>query len=122
MKKATRCLAAALPLLLLGSATPLLPQETFSSWYNFPVTQYRLKNGLRVVLSEDDTLPIVSVVVAYGAGSIREQRGQIGLAYLLENLMFQGSENVSPLQHLSFIQKVGGELNANTTLDKTLFY
>jgi zinc protease len=123
MKKATRILATALSLFLLGStAAPLLSQETFSSWHNFPVTQYRLKNGLRVVLSEDDTLPIVSVVVAYGAGSIREERGQVGLAYLLENLMFQGSENVSPLQHLNFIQKVGGELNANTTLDKTLFY
>lgn len=123
MTKKTRILAAALiPLLLGAAAAPLRSQETFSSGWKFPVTQYRLKNGLRVVLSEDDTLPVVSVVVAYGAGSIREQAGQTGLAYLLENLMFQGSENVSPLQHLSFIQKVGGELNANTTLAKTLFY
>lgn len=123
MNKSTRILAATLLPLLLGAvAAPLRPQETFSSGWKFPVTLYRLKNGLRVVLSEDDTLPVVSVVVAYGAGSIREQAGQTGLAYLLENLMFQGSENVSPLQHLSFIQKVGGELNANTTLGKTLFY
>ncbi|MCK7514327.1 MAG: insulinase family protein [Desulfobacterales bacterium] len=48
--------------------------------------------------------------------------GQEGLAYLLENLMFQGSENISPLQHIAFVQKVGGELNATTTPDKALFY
>jgi zinc protease len=107
---------------LLAANLPLPGQETFSSGWTFPVHRYRLANGLRVVLSEDATLPLVSVAVVYGAGTIREQRGQLGLAYLLENLMFQGSANVSPLQHLSFIQKVGGELNANTTLDKTLFY
>ncbi len=107
-------LAAALP--------PLRGQATFSSGWDFKVHRYQLANGLRVVLSEDDTLPLVSVVVAYGAGTIREQRGQIGLAFLLENLMFQGSGNVSPLQHLGFIQKIGGELNATTTLDKAVFY
>ncbi|HVP89943.1 MAG TPA: pitrilysin family protein [Terriglobales bacterium] len=120
MDKATRLFAAVL--LLLAVAVRLRSQETFSSGWTFPVVSYRLNNGLRVVFSEDQTLPVVSVVVAYGAGSVREQRGQTGLAYFLENLMFQGSENVGPLQHLSFIQKVGGELNANTTPDKTLFY
>jgi len=120
MKKAVRILLATV---LIASAPPRLrPQEAFSSGWNFTVHQYRLNNGLRVVLSEDSRLPLVSVVVAYGAGTIWEQRGQIGLAYLMENLMFQGSENVSPLQHLNFIQKTGGELNANTTLDKALFY
>ncbi len=108
--------------LLAGVLPSLLAQETFSSGWTFPVHRYRLANGLRVVLSEDPTLPLVSVAVVYGAGTIREQNGQLGLAYLLENLMFQGSANVGPLQHLSFIQKVGGELNANTSLDKALYY
>ncbi len=122
MNKATRSLATALLLLAGPAAGRLVSQETFSSGWTFPVVTYRLNNGLKVVLSEDQTLPVVSVVVAYGAGPVREQNGQTGLAYFLENLMFQGSENVGPLQHLSFVQKVGGELNANTTPDKTLFY
>ena len=88
----------------------------------FEFQDYRLRNGLRIILSEDDALPLVTVAVAYGAGTVREKPGQEGLAYLLENLMFRGSENVSSLQHVGFIQKVGGELNATTTLDKTLFY
>jgi len=89
---------------------------------DFPMTQYRLKNGLNVVLSEDDSLPVVSVVVAYGAGPVREQPGKSGLAYLMENLMFQGSENVSPMQHINYVQRIGGEFNANTSFDKTYFY
>jgi len=88
----------------------------------FSFQEYRLRNGLRVILSEDARLPLVTVAVGYGAGTLREKPGQEGLAYLLENLMFQGSENVSPLQHVSFVQKVGGELNATTTPDKALFY
>lgn len=88
----------------------------------FTIQHYRLRNGLRVVLSEDSRLPLVTVAVGYRAGTLQEKPGQEGLAYLLENLMFQGSENVSPLQHIVFIQKTGGELNATTSADKTLFY
>lgn len=88
----------------------------------FPIKQYTLKNGLRVVLSEDYSLPLVSVVVAYKVGSINEEPGKTGLAHLLENLMFQGSRNVGQMQHYSFIQKIGGVLNAVTTDDKTIFY
>ena len=72
----------------------------------FRVQDHRLRNGLRVVLSEDSRLPLVTVAVAYGAGTLREKPGQEGLAYLLENLMFQGSENISPLQHIAFIQRL----------------
>jgi zinc protease len=111
-------------LLILGSAG--LPavggQDAVQGAIRFPIQDYRLRNGLRVILSEDSRLPLVAVAVAYGAGTLREKPGQEGLAYLLENLMFQGSENVSPLQHVGFIQKVGGDLNATTTPDKALFY
>ncbi|OGD22258.1 MAG: hypothetical protein A2W03_09195 [Candidatus Aminicenantes bacterium RBG_16_63_16] len=89
----------------------------------FPVTSYALKNGLRVILSEDDSLPIVSVVLAYRAGSLREQPGKTGLAYLLEHLMmFNGSLNVGPMQHIGYINRVGGEPNASTTAELTYFY
>jgi len=97
-------------------------QEAASAPLPFAFQTYRLRNGLRIVLAEDPRLPLVTVAVGYAAGSLREKPGQEGLAYLLENLMFQGSENVAPLQHLTYIQKVGGELNATTTPDKALFY
>ncbi|MFQ6110238.1 MAG: M16 family metallopeptidase [Candidatus Aminicenantales bacterium] len=88
----------------------------------FPVSEHTLKNGLKVILSEDLSLPLVSVVVAYHVGSINEKPGQSGLAYLLENLMFQGSENVGRMQHISLIRRVGGVMNAATSVDRTLFY
>ena len=101
---------------------PLASQALPSRGIDLSLTQYRLKNGLQVILSEDDTLPVVSVVVAYGAGPVREKPGLSGLAYLMESLMFQGSENVSPMQHINYIQRIGGEFNANTAFDKTYFY
>ena len=90
--------------------------------FPFPVSHFRLKNGLEVILSEDLTLPLVSVVMAYHAGSIDEQPGKTGLAYLCENMMFMGSFNVGPMQHINFISRTGGELSASTTEDITYFY
>jgi len=119
--KAARSFIVSVCALCLCAGT-LPAQERRPSGLGFDLLDYRLRNGLRVILSEDASLPLVTVVVAYGAGTVRESPAQEGLAYLLENLMFQGSENVSPLQHVGFIQKVGGEFNATTTLDKTLFY
>lgn len=122
MRKAALVSAAAFAFCFLFRTFPARGQEAAAAGWGFPVQEYRLKNGLRVILSEDDSLPLVTVAIAYRAGTVREQSGQEGLAYLMENLMFQGSENVGPLQHVSYIQKVGGELNATTTFDRSLFY
>lgn len=116
-------LALAASLAFSGQA---LPQEQApvmaQAALDYQIQYYRLRNGLKVVLCPEPGLPLVSVVVAYGAGSAREKEGQAGLAYFLENLMFQGSENVGALQQLSYVQKIGGELNALTRFDKTIFY
>jgi predicted Zn-dependent peptidase len=86
------------------------------------MTQFKLRNGLEVIIYEDSSLPLVSVVVAYGVGSIHDPENKGGLAYLMQHLMFQGSQNIGPLQHINYIQNVGGELNAATTFNKTFFY
>lgn len=88
----------------------------------FEVTTFQLENGLQVILSEDYSLPLVSVVLAYNVGSINESPKKTGLAYMLENLMFQGSRNIGSMQHIHFISKIGGILNAVTTEDRTIFY
>ncbi|MGB9893471.1 MAG: M16 family metallopeptidase [Candidatus Saccharicenans sp.] len=90
--------------------------------FSVTTTQFKLKNGLQVIICEDSSLPLVSVVVGYGTGSIHDPENKAGLAFLMQNLMFQGSENVGPLQHINYIQNIGGELNAATTFDKTYFY
>lgn len=120
MKQAAGALCLAV--LVAGGLPAAGAQDETGASLGFTAEEYRLRNGLRVVLSVDTRLPLVTVAVGYGAGTVRERPGQEGLAYLLENLMFQGSENVGPLQHVKFVQKVGGELNATTTIDKALFY
>jgi zinc protease len=114
-----RLLVLGLLLFLLTWNFPAHGQE--KQRLSFPIKQYKLKNGLQVILSEDYSLPVVSVAVAFNVGSINEKPGKTGLAYLLEHLMFQGSQNVSRMQHISFIRRTGGNLNATTTEDKTIF-
>lgn len=106
---------------LILSAVMLFPAQEDKT-LPFEITTFQLENGLRVILSEDYTLPLVSVVVAYNVGSIYEPPKKTGLAYMLENLMFQGSRNIGSMQHIHFISKVGGVLNAETNEDITLFY
>ena len=88
----------------------------------FPLTAYQLDNGLQVILSEDLSLPLVTVAVGYGVGSLDDYTGKSGLAYLMESLMFSGSANVGRMQHFSFIQRIGGRLNALTERDLTVYY
>jgi zinc protease len=126
LKRVSVCLTLAAlafsPGSVSGAAQAQIAVPSSAARLEFPLVQYTLRNGLHVILSEDDSLPLVSVVVAYGTGPLREPLGKSGLAYLMENLMFQGSENVSPMQHINHIQRIGGEFNANTTFDKTYFY
>lgn len=96
----------------------------FSQEKNAPLLDYSqniLRNGLKVLLVEDYSLPLVSVVVAYNAGSLQDPPQKSGLAYVLENLMFQGSDNIGQMQHINFIHRIGGELNAVTEDDKTIY-
>src|SRR6186997_844923 len=90
-----------------------------------PKLQYQmmtLGNGLRVILSEDHSTPIVHVSVTYHVGSKNERPGRTGFAHLFEHMMFKGSKNVEPESHTSIIASVGGRSNAFTTEDETVFW
>ena len=90
-----------------------------------PKLQYQiatLPNGLRVILSEDHSTPIVHVSVWYHVGSKNEREGRTGFAHLFEHMMFKGSKNVEPESHTSLISSVGGRSNAYTTEDTTVFW
>jgi len=81
-----------------------------------------LPNGLTLVLSEDHSTPIVHVQLWYHVGSKNERPGRTGFAHLFEHLMFKGSKNVQPDGHTSMIAAVGGQSNAYTTDDETVFW
>lgn len=87
-----------------------------------PYEQYRLDNGLRVVLSRDEDVPVVAVNLWYNVGSRNERAGRTGFAHLFEHMMFQGSAHVPEMAHFAMIEKAGGSLNGSTWVDRTNYY
>src|SRR6476619_6215392 len=118
------------PLRLLGAAAVaaavvLATGASPSAASRPPKFQYQittLPNGLTVVLSEDHSTPIVHVNLTYHVGSRNEKPGRTGFAHLFEHLMFKGSKNVQPEGHTSMLASVGGQSNAYTTDDETVFW
>jgi len=89
---------------------------------NIEFEQYFLKNGLRVILHQDQRVPLVAVNVWYHVGSKNEQPGKTGYAHLFEHMMFQGSEHIPADMHFKLIQSVGGTLNGSTFFDRTNYF
>jgi len=84
--------------------------------------EYDLPNGLHVILHEDHSTPIVAVTVLYHVGSKNEDPQRTGFAHFFEHLMFEGSENIGRGEYMKLIQNAGGQLNANTSFDRTFYY
>ena len=82
--------------------------------------KYTLDNGLRVIVHEDNSSPMVAVNIVYDVGSRDEDSGMTGFAHLFEHLMFGGSANAPDFD--GPIQCAGGENNAFTNTDMTNFY
>ena len=85
-------------------------------------TEYDLPNGLHVILHEDHKTPIVTVSVLYHVGSKNEDPKRTGFAHFFEHLMFEGSENMGRGEYMKLIESNGGNLNANTSFDRTYYY
>ncbi len=85
-------------------------------------TEHKLKNGLRIILSEDHSAPTYSISVVYNAGSRDEREGRTGFAHLFEHMMFQGSENVGKGEHFIIIENNGGGMNGSTSFDRTEYH
>ena len=87
-----------------------------------PIEEFTLANGLRVVLSPDRTIPVVSIAVYYDVGSRNEKEGRTGFAHLFEHMMFQGSENVPKAAHFQYIFHAGGTMNGTTSTERTNYF
>lgn len=81
-----------------------------------------LPNGLVVILHQDRSTPIAHVEVWYHVGSKNERPGRTGFAHFFEHLMFKGSKNVEPEEHTSIVASVGGQANAYTNEDTTVYW
>ncbi|MFK7796278.1 MAG: M16 family metallopeptidase [Aureispira sp.] len=83
-------------------------------------TRYQLDNGLKLLVHQDSSTPLVSVCMTYNVGTKDEQKDKTGYAHLFEHLMFGGSENATSFD--DYIQQAGGENNAFTNQDMTVYY
>ena len=106
--------AALTALTVAASLSAATPRVTF--------TDTKLKNGLRVIVSEDHVAPVFSVAVAYNVGSRDERAGRTGFAHLFEHMMFKGSENVGTGEHFYTIFSNGGTMNGTTNKERTIYY
>ena len=95
------------------SAAGVLPPIKF--------TEFKLANGLRVILHEDHSTPIVAVNVWYHVGSKNEVPGRTGFAHLFEHMMFQGSLHHDD-DYFVPLQEAGGSLNGSTNTDRTNYW
>jgi zinc protease len=115
-----RRLSAAL--VLAAALGPWSPTKAATRPPKLEYSMTTLPNGLNVVLLEDHSTPIVHLQIWYHVGSKNERPGRTGFAHLFEHMMFKGSKNVEPEGHPSYISSVGGQSNAYTTEDATVFW
>ena len=106
--------------LTLALAAPALAQP--ASRIEIRYSQFTLPNGLRVILHEDHSVPLITVNVWYHVGSARERPGRTGFAHLFEHLMFMGSGHVKPGEFDQWLEAAGGDNNGSTNNDRTNYW
>jgi zinc protease len=109
-------------LFLLALATPAAAQTPTPPKIELQYTQFTLPNGLRVILHEDHSVPMVTVNMWYHVGSARELPKRTGFAHLFEHLMFMGSGHVKPGEFDEWLEAAGGDNNGSTENDRTNYW
>ena len=102
--------------------TPPVPAASAPKPARLNYQIHTLANGLKVVTLEDHRAPVVTLQIWYHVGSKDEAGGRSGFAHLFEHLMFKGSAHVGPQEHARYVEQIGGDYNANTWFDRTLYY
>jgi zinc protease len=111
-------------LVLVSLMASLVPAQMTGATASVPpikYTEYKLKNGMRVILHEDHSTPVVAVNVWYHVGSKNEVAGRTGFAHLFEHMMFQGSKNYND-DYFKPLDAAGANVNGSTNPDRTNYY
>jgi zinc protease len=121
MKLVRAALAVTLMLLAFGLSRPAPAQG--QSVPQIKYEQYKLSNGLQVLLHEDHKLPIVAVDIWYHVGPLKERAGRTGFAHLFEHMMFEGSKHVGEKAHFRHLEAAGAtDINGTTDFDRTNYF
>jgi len=114
-----KILIGMLALLAISAAMTAVAQQT-DKLPPINVKEYKLKNGLTVLMHQDRSTPIVAVNLWYHVGSKNEAPGRTGFAHLFEHMMFQGSKNY--IDGWRGVDELGGNVNGTTNEDRTYYY
>jgi zinc protease len=115
------CLSLALLLTTLAFAqTPRLPAGVSHVTTVEGIAEYRLDNGLRVLLFRDASKATITVNMTYLVGSADESYGETGMAHLLEHMLFKGSTKYPDI--LAAIRSRGAQFNGTTSWDRTNYF
>ena len=109
---------------LVTTATPVpahAKKKKPSLDFDLPVQTFELENGLKVYVVEDHSTPAFSFRLFYDVGSIDELEGKTGLAHFFEHMMFMGSEKLGKFMIGEYTEKAGGNVNAGTSYDYTVY-
>jgi zinc protease len=87
-----------------------------------PAVDFTLPNGLRFIVAEDHASPAASFGLFVRAGACDEPADRRGIAHFFEHMMFRGSERFGPKEHTARITRLGGDCNAGTSIDPTIYY
>ena len=102
-------------------AAMTIPAQNFDRLPPLSIKEYNLKNGMRVILHQDKSTPIVTVGVWYHVGAKNEAIGRTGFAHLFEHMMFQGSKNYDA-DYFTPLQEAGANINGTTNQDRTWYF
>ena len=111
--------AVALSISPIVQAEPITKTDT---GLQAKIQEFKLKNGLKLIVQEDHRSPVVVSQVWYRAGSIDEVNGKTGVAHVLEHMMFKGTKQVKAGQFSRLIAAAGGKENAFTGADYTCYF
>ena len=100
---------------ILAICWPLTAQEV-------AYEEYKLDNGMHVILHQDNSAPVVTTSVMYHVGAKDEDPTKTGFAHFFEHLLFEGSANIARGEFDKIVGSNGGSHNANTTQDRTYYY
>lgn len=116
-------LAVLIPIFVLAMGSDAVAQApTAVQVPKLRITDFTLPNGLRVLMHEDHSSPIVAVDLWYNAGSKFDPKGKSGLAHMFEHMMDEGTLNMPNGEYKRVIQTAGGTYNASTANDGARYY
>jgi len=113
-----RCAILAIALLALAAAPP----GPRAAELRVPYTTFTLANGLKVILHQDHSLPVLTVNTWYRVGSGDEKPGRTGFAHLFEHIMFMGSQHVATGEFDRLLEAAGADNNGSTSEDRTNYF